>query len=131
MDLGQLHLAFFAVSFKIDSLHQQRWIIALTTEFEQMLWSALGLIPKGQVATYGQLAALCGYPKHARQVGKALSMLPEGSSLPWHRVINAKGEISFPKESERYKEQHKRLQEEGIHFTGGKIRLSAYQANLG
>ncbi len=51
-------------------------------------------IPKGRVATYGQVAALAGYPGHARQVGYALNDLPDGSAVPWQRVINAKGEVS-------------------------------------
>jgi len=52
-------------------------------------------IPRGRVATYGQVARLAGLPGHARLVGYALSALPEGSTLPWHRVVNAKGRISM------------------------------------
>jgi methylated-DNA-protein-cysteine methyltransferase-like protein len=51
-------------------------------------------IPIGHVATYGQIAKLIGYPRHARQVGFALAALENGSSVPWHRVINTKGKIS-------------------------------------
>lgn len=51
-------------------------------------------IPRGRVATYGQIAELAGLEGHARQVGYALHNLPENASVPWHRVINAKGEIS-------------------------------------
>jgi methylated-DNA-protein-cysteine methyltransferase-like protein len=91
----------------------------------------LGTVPFGSVVTYGQLAAFCGRPRHARQVGQILSNLPSDSKLPWHRVINAKGEISFPVESERFREQHKRLQEEGILIINGKIRLTQFQAQLG
>jgi methylated-DNA-protein-cysteine methyltransferase-like protein len=100
-------------------------------EFEQMLWSMIGLIPEGSVATYGQLASLCGRPRHARQVGKVLSKLPKDSVLPWHRVINAKGESSFPVGSDRFLEQQKRLQEEGVAMIKGKIKLANYQAHLG
>ena len=52
-------------------------------------------IPQGRVATYGQVAALAGLPRHARQVGYALHALPEGTDVPWHRVVNAKGEVSL------------------------------------
>src|SRR5262245_154669 len=59
------------------------------------IYAVVRRIPKGRVATYGQVAALAGYPGHARQVGYALSALPSGTALPWHRVINARGEISL------------------------------------
>lgn len=51
-------------------------------------------IPKGRVATYGQVASLAGLAGHARQVGYALHALPRGTIVPWHRVVNATGRIS-------------------------------------
>jgi methylated-DNA-protein-cysteine methyltransferase-like protein len=57
-------------------------------------YSIIRRIPRGRVATYGQIAALAGLPRNARQVGYALHALPEGSDVPWHRVVNARGEIS-------------------------------------
>ena len=51
-------------------------------------------IPAGRVLTYGDVAALAGLPGHARLVGYALHALPDGSTVPWHRVINARGGIS-------------------------------------
>ena len=51
-------------------------------------------IPKGRVATYGQVAVLAGIAGHARQVGYALHALPDGTTVPWHRVVNASGGIS-------------------------------------
>jgi len=58
------------------------------------IYAAVARIPAGRVATYGQVARLAGISGHARLVGYALSALPEGSRVPWHRVVNAKGEIS-------------------------------------
>ena len=58
------------------------------------IYAVVARIPIGRVATYGQVARLAGLPSHARLVGYALSALPEGSSLPWHRVVNAQGRIS-------------------------------------
>jgi methylated-DNA-protein-cysteine methyltransferase related protein len=52
-------------------------------------------IPRGTVATYGQIAKQTGMPRHARHVGYALSAMPENISIPWHRVINAQGRISL------------------------------------
>ena len=60
------------------------------------IYAVVKQIPRGRVATYGQIAALAGLPGHARQVGYALHATPSGQSLPWHRVINAQGAISLP-----------------------------------
>lgn len=65
-----------------------------TSDRWRRIYAVVRRIPRGRVATYGQVAALAGLPRHARQVGYALHALPEGSDVPWHRVINARGEIS-------------------------------------
>jgi len=76
-------------------------------------------IPRGRVATYGQVATLAGLPGRARQVGYALHALrdPEDRDVPWHRVINARGEIS-PRAGAGLEEhaQHQLLQAEGVTF---------------
>ena len=84
-------------------------------------------IPFGQVCTYGQVAAMAGLPRMARAVGRSLQQLPCDSSLPWHRVINAKGELSFPVASEKYQRQRQLLQAEGVYFDGPKIKLAHYR----
>ena len=63
--------------------------------FDQRVWDAVAQIPLGQVATYGQIAALLGAAGRARQVGWALRRLPLPSAVPWQRVVNARGCISF------------------------------------
>lgn len=77
-------------------------------------------IPRGRVATYGQVAEMAGLAGHARQVGYALFALPDGSPVPWHRVVNARGEISLrggvPGSA---LPQRFRLEEEGVEFDGG------------
>jgi methylated-DNA-protein-cysteine methyltransferase related protein len=60
----------------------------------QRIYAVVRRIPKGRVATYGQIATLAGLAGHARQVGYALHALPESTTVPWHRVVNARGEIS-------------------------------------
>jgi methylated-DNA-protein-cysteine methyltransferase-like protein len=62
------------------------------------IYAAVRRIPRGRVATYGQIAEAAGLANHARQVGYALHALPSGSSVPWHRVINAQGRISLRRE---------------------------------
>jgi methylated-DNA-protein-cysteine methyltransferase-like protein len=59
------------------------------------IYAVVCRIPRGRVATYGQIAELAGLPGHARQVGYAMHALPDGSSVPWHRVISASGGISL------------------------------------
>ena len=60
----------------------------------ERIYAAVKRIPRGRVATYGQIAALAGMPRQPRQVGYALHAMPESRSIPWHRVINARGEVS-------------------------------------
>ena len=61
----------------------------------EAICAVIGRIPKGWVATYGQVAAMAGMPRRARLVGRVLQRLDPGTKIPWHRVVNAKGEISY------------------------------------
>ena len=82
-------------------------------------------VPKGKVATYGQIARLAGIPGHARQVGYALHSLPDDSKVPWHRVINQKGRISLDTSGSL---QRDLLESEGISFDmHATIDLKKYQ----
>ena len=83
-------------------------------------------IPKGKVATYGQVAALAGNPRAARTVGWALNSYPKSPELPWQRVINAGGKSSFPSEGKR-KLQQALLEAEGIMFENGQVNLDVFQ----
>ena len=83
-------------------------------------------IPKGSIATYGQIAMLISFPRNARQVGFALAALENDSSTPWHRVINAKGKIS-PRGLDGCDDyQRLLLEEEGVIFDD-KYRISLKQ----
>ena len=74
------------------------------------------MIPPGRVASYGDIARMAGFPGAARQVGRALRGLPPDTSIPWHRVINAMGEIALPRESGSRFVQRERLEAEGVVF---------------
>ena len=92
------------------------------------IYAIVKQIPKGRVATYGQVARLAGLAGHARQVGYALNALPDGMDVPWHRVINFKGGIS--KRSIHVYEEIQRdlLEEEGVAFgADGRVSLQRYQ----
>lgn len=95
-----------------------------TDNFRQRVIQIIAAIPAGQVTTYGNIAQLAGSPRAARQVGGVLRKLPEGSTLPWHRVINRHGEIS--QQGEDFKRQRQALLEEGIMFEEGRIDLKKY-----
>lgn len=91
------------------------------------VYEAVSEIPKGKVATYGQIAKIIGLPRHARHVGFALSNLPNESDVPWYRVINSKGE-THPRHGGTDSRQRDRLEAEGIEFnTYGRINLKQYQ----
>jgi methylated-DNA-protein-cysteine methyltransferase related protein len=88
-------------------------------------------IPRGRVATYGQIAALAGMPRAARQVGYALRATPDNVKIPWHRVVNAQGRVSM-----RLKDwqsggddlQKILLEAEGVEFDeAGKMNLKRYR----
>ena len=84
-------------------------------------------IPRGRVATYGQIAALAGDPRGARQVVRTLHACSEKERLPWHRVVNARGGISL-RPGRGGGEQARRLKAEGLTFDfRGRLDLDAYQ----
>lgn len=95
--------------------------------YQEKIWQVVSMIPQGKVATYGQVAELAGLPRMARAVGRTLSQLPKDTQLPWFRVINAKGMISFPVDSDAYKRQFDLLADEGISLVNGKISLKHYR----
>ncbi|PMM05742.1 hypothetical protein BCT61_15550 [Vibrio breoganii] len=95
-------------------------------QLKYKVFAVVHQIPLGMVGTYGDIAKFSGYPGYARQVGAILSNLPDGSALPWHRVINSKGEISL--KGEDLQRQKSRLVEEGIVFSAtGKVKLRQFR----
>ena len=93
----------------------------------QKIYRAVKRIPRGRVATYGTIATLAGLDGHARQVGYALHALPEASNVPWHRVVNAKGEISPRSAGDSHELQRILLEAEGVEFTlRGVIELKRF-----
>ena len=91
------------------------------------IWATVDRIPRGRVATYGQIAELAVLPGHARQVGYALAALPAGAKTPWQRVINARGEISERASFDGAPRQRLCLLEEGIVFgPDGRVDLARF-----
>lgn len=87
--------------------------------------AAVSMIPRGRVASYGQVAAMADLPGRARLVGRVLSLLPPGSKVPWQRVLNAQGKISLP--DDRGRRQRELLEAEGVEFrASGRVDLRRF-----
>ena len=94
------------------------------------IYAVVRRIPRGRVATYGQVAELAGLPGHARRVGYALHALPDATALPWHRVINAAGGVSVRAWPGAELTQRRLLEEEGVEFDlRGRVRLAKVRWN--
>ena len=90
----------------------------------QRIYAVIRRIPRGRVATYGQVAALAGLPGCARQVGYALHALNADTAVPWQRVINARGEVSLRSHSAASCIQRQLLESEGLEFDArGRVDL--------
>lgn len=100
----------------------------MTADSYARIYAVIRRIPRGRVATYGQIAALAGLAGQARQVGYALHALPPGSRVPWHRVINARGEISVRASGGGARRQRDQLALEGIEAgLDGRVSLERYR----
>lgn len=98
----------------------------MTDPLFEAIVAVLRRIPRGKVATYGQIAALAGNPRGARQVARALHAASGTRKLPWHRVINSSGRISLPP-GRGYELQRALLEDEGVEFGAGeRINLKRF-----
>ncbi|MDQ1000268.1 methylated-DNA-protein-cysteine methyltransferase-like protein [Neobacillus niacini] len=95
--------------------------------FTERVIEIIKAIPEGKVMTYGQIAREAGSPRAARQVVRALHSMSRKHRLPWHRVVNAKGQIAL-QDDESYHEQLFSLESEGVQVgLNGTIDLGKYQ----
>lgn len=96
--------------------------------FREAVQAAVAQVPRGRVATYGQIAWMTGYPLRARQVGMVLKALPEGSELPWHRIVSAGGLVPSRGRWWGALLQIQRLREEGVAVDdGGSLDLGRFR----
>ena len=93
------------------------------------IYAAVRRIPRGRVATYGDIALVAGLPRQPRLVGDALHATPEGVRIPWHRVVNAQGRLSLGRGIAGGElPQRFRLEKEGVEFgPNGRIPLDIYR----
>jgi methylated-DNA-protein-cysteine methyltransferase-like protein len=101
--------------------------MAARNDSYRRIYAVVRGIPRGQIATYGQIAELAGLGGHARQVGYALHALDAGNRLPWHRVVNAQGSVSPRAEPGGDRVQRALLEREGVRFdTAGRADLAHF-----
>jgi methylated-DNA-protein-cysteine methyltransferase-like protein len=99
----------------------------MTDPLFELIYKVVRCIPPGKVASYGQIAKMLGQPQAARTVGWAMGAVPDGSDVPWQRVINSKGMISLPPGSPGATLQRALLEEEGVVFDDkGRVSLRVY-----
>jgi methylated-DNA-protein-cysteine methyltransferase-like protein len=92
------------------------------------IYAVVRRVPRGRVATYGQVATLARLPRHARLVGYALNVLPADSDVPWHRVVNAQGRVSPRANALGHEDlQAQLLEREGVQLVSGAIALERFQ----
>lgn len=96
-------------------------VVDPSTRHRQAIERAIRAIPRGCVASYGDIAARAGLPGRARLVGRVLREAGEKARLPWHRVVRASGHIAFDASTEAFARQCKRLAEEGVIVTRGRV----------
>jgi methylated-DNA-protein-cysteine methyltransferase-like protein len=92
----------------------------------ERIFKTVNVIPKGKVASYGQIADLAGLPGRARLVGKSLGKVPKDRQVNWHRVLRSSGQIAFAKGSEQAQMQTGLLQEEGVAVINNRVKLSEF-----
>lgn len=83
-------------------------------------------IPRGRVASYGEIAARAGLPGRARLVGRLLRESPDGRPLPWFRVLRADGRVAFPAGTRGFREQVRHLAAEGVLVDRGRVDLARH-----
>ena len=92
------------------------------------IYAVVKRVPRGRVATYGQIAEIARLPRRARLVGYALRVLPAGSDVPWHRIVNAKGKISPRANALGHEDlQAQLLRREGVRMADDAIPLARFQ----
>ena len=102
--------------------------VIMISDFSKKVLKQIHSIPVGKVATYKQIAELAGKPQGSRGVAWILHSCSTTYKLPWHRVLNSKGKISFERQTHNFLQQKKRLENEGVIISSdGQLDLAKFQ----
>ena len=99
---------------------------ASAAEARRRILDVVRRVPRGCVASYGQIAREAGLPGRARLAGRVLALSGNEKNLPWHRVLNAAGKISLPKSSPAHAEQKRRLRADGVVVTASGVSMKRF-----
>lgn len=102
----------------------------ITDNPAKRIYDAVKKVPKGKVATYGQIAQMAGNKRMARAVGNALHKNPDPDNIPCYRIVNSKGELATEFAFGGAGKQAELLEADGIKVKGGKVDLEIYGINL-
>ena len=102
--------------------------VRVSPEADRIL-ATVAKVPRGHVASYGQIAHVAGLPGRARLVGWALRHTPDDMEVPWHRILRADGRIAFPEGSEGYARQCRLLGRERVAVKAGRVDLERFGWN--
>lgn len=100
---------------------------SLAERFYPIVWQLVSAIPPGKIVSYGQIAAMAGYPGYSRWVGRALGAIGDRSKIPWWRVMNAQGRIAIDAADPAAQEQYQRLLSEGVTPVKGRYPMAQYR----
>lgn len=100
--------------------------MAFDKEKAKRIWRTVSKVPKGKVASYGQIADLAGLPGRARLVGKVLGYAPKSLKLPWYRILRSSGQLAFEAGSKEAETQKGFLQEEGVVVLKNRVRIKDF-----
>lgn len=90
------------------------------------IWQTVCKVPKGRVASYGQIADLAGLPGRARLVGKILGYAPKEMNIPWFRILRSSGQLAFSVGSNDAEKQKGLLQEEGVVVFNNRVKIKQF-----
>ncbi len=96
---------------------------------QRRILDAIRAVPRGEVASYGGIARRCGLAGRARLVARVLRE-NDDADLPWHRILRSDGRIAFPVGSRPWREQARRLRDEGVAVHNGRVRMAAEEDTL-
>ncbi len=110
---------------RVAGSQRSRIVIKVNANYLR-IWATVNVIPKGKVASYGQIADLAGLPGRARLAGKALRETPDDMKIPWYRVVRSNGQLAFKNGSEQARQQKEYLMNEKVTVFNNRVEMKLF-----